>query len=355
MDATLFHAAPLPTGRAGLHARSVAIWMLACCALLVAMVVVGGVTRLTHSGLSIVEWQPFVGTVPPLDAAQWEDAFARYRATPEFRLVNRDMTLDGFKRIFWWEYGHRLLGRTIGLVFVLPLIWFLWRRRIDRALARRLALIFALGLAQGAVGWWMVQSGLVDDPKVSPLRLTAHLGIAIFIYAAMFWTALDLLAPGSCIAVLHRPHRLASPALAIAALVFLMILSGGLVAGARAGFAYNTFPLMDGRWIPHGVFGADPWFASPWRDLTTVQFDHRVLAWLLAAAIPLFWWRVQRSDAGNDAKRAAFWLLVAFALQVALGIATLVMRVPVPVAAAHQAGAVAVFTAALWVAHRLRR
>jgi cytochrome c oxidase assembly protein subunit 15 len=354
MDATLSHAAVTAEARASSHTRPVAIWLLACCALLLAMVVVGGVTRLTHSGLSIVQWQPIVGTVPPLDATEWEAAFARYQATPEFRLVNRDMTLEGFKGIFWWEYFHRLLGRGIGIVFVLPLAWFALRRRIDRPLARRLAFIFGLGLLQGAVGWWMVKSGLVDDPKVSPLRLATHLGIAVLIYAAMFWTALDLLVPtGRGIGpTAHR--RLAAPAMGIAALVFLMILSGGLVAGTRAGFAYNTFPLMDGHWIPPGLLAVDPWHASLWRDLTTVQFNHRALAWLLALLIPVFCWRVHRSDAGSGARFAAHGLLAALLVQVTLGVATLLMRVPVPVAAAHQAGAMVLFTFALWTAHRLR-
>ena len=355
MDATLPHAAVPAQAQARSNARAVAAWLLVCCALLFAMIVVGGVTRLTHSGLSIVEWKPIVGTIPPLDAAQWEEAFAKYRETPEFRLVNRDMTLEGFKGIFWWEYFHRLLGRGIGFVFLLPLAWFAVRRRIDRPLARRLGFIFGLGLVQGAVGWWMVKSGLVDDPKVSPLRLTTHLGIAFLIYAAMFWTALDLLAPDRFAGSPAGRHRLGRPAAAIAALVFLMILSGGLVAGTRAGFAYNTFPLMDGHWIPPGLLASDPWYASFWRDLTTVQFDHRVFAWLLALLIPWFWWRVQRSDAADGAKLAAHGLMAALVLQVALGIATLLMRVPVPVAACHQAGAVVLFTAALWTAHRLRR
>ena len=166
--------------------RQIAAWLLLCCAMVFAMVVVGGVTRLTHSGLSIVEWQPIVGTLPPLDDAAWEQTFDKYKQTPEFRLVNPNMTLDGFKGIFWWEYFHRLLGRTIGLVFFLPLLYFIARKYVDRALAWRLAGIFVLGGLQGAMGWYMVKSGLVDNPRVSQLRLAAHLGIAFLIFAAMF-------------------------------------------------------------------------------------------------------------------------------------------------------------------------
>src|SRR5215467_9814430 len=173
----------------------VAIWLLVCCALVFAMVVVGGITRLTHSGLSIVEWQPIVGAVPPLDDDAWREAFRKYQDTPQFRQVNPHMDLDGFKRIFWWEYVHRLLGRAIGVVFLLPLLWFIARRRIPPGLAPKLFGIFLLGAAQGALGWYMVQSGLIDDPRVSHFRLTAHLGLAFVIFGAMFWTALSLLDP----------------------------------------------------------------------------------------------------------------------------------------------------------------
>src|SRR5438093_5975377 len=215
--------------------RAVAAWLLACCALVFAMVVVGGVTRLTHSGLSIVEWQPIVGALPPLDKAGWQETFGKYKQTPEYRLVNPHMTLEGFKSIFWWEYAHRLLGRAIGAAFLLPLLWFALRRRIPRGLTWKLGGIFALGALQGALGWYMVQSGLVDNPRVSQYRLTAHLGIAFLIYAAMLWIVFDLLftRAGPVSRTLRRF------AFALAALTFVMVLSGGLVAGTRAGLAYN--------------------------------------------------------------------------------------------------------------------
>jgi len=332
------------------HNRAVAAWLLVCCALVFAMVVVGGVTRLTHSGLSIVEWQPIVGTLPPLDEAAWLEAFGKYKQTPEYRLVNPGMNLEGFKGIFWWEYVHRLLGRLIGAAFLLPLLWFALRGRIARALAWKFAAIFGLGALQGALGWYMVQSGLVDNPRVSQFRLTAHLGIAFLIYAAMLWIAFDLLfaraGPVS--------RRLRGFALALAVLVFVMVLSGGLVAGIRAGLAYNTFPLMNGRFVPPEIFSLDPWYLNFFSNMATVQFDHRLIAWLLAFLVPWFWLRVRREAAPRRAKLAADLLLGALALQIVLGIATLLLAVPVPLAAAHQAGALLVFSAALFAAHSLR-
>ncbi|MEO8135178.1 MAG: COX15/CtaA family protein, partial [Betaproteobacteria bacterium] len=232
------------SGAAHRSPRAVAVWLLACCALVFAMVVVGGVTRLTHSGLSIVEWQPIVGTLPPLNHAEWQEAFAKYRQTPEFRQVNHTMSLDEFKGIFWWEYFHRLLGRVIGIAFFVPFLWFAVRRQVDRTLSIRLAAIFVLGGLQGAMGWYMVKSGLVDDPRVSQYRLTAHLGLAFLIYAAMFRVALDVLFRRTAPPRSPATRHLRRAATALVALIFVMVLTGGLVAGIRAGFAYNTFPLM---------------------------------------------------------------------------------------------------------------
>jgi cytochrome c oxidase assembly protein subunit 15 len=338
----------------GGHAGAVAAWLFACCALVFAMVVVGGVTRLTHSGLSITEWQPIVGALPPLTDAQWNAAFAKYQATPEYIQVNRGMTLAAFKGIFWWEYFHRLLGRAIGAAFLLPLPWFAVRRRIPTGLAPRLLVILALGGVQGAMGWYMVQSGLIDDPRVSHLRLTAHLGLAFVIFAAMFWTALSLLrGPARSDAANSAPLRRA--AYALAALIFVMALSGGLVAGIRAGFAYNTFPLMNGQVVPDAIMLLDPWYLNLFNNMTTVQFDHRAIAWVLALAVPLFWWRVRASRATGNRERAGVNLMLcALVLQVVLGICTLLLVVPLPLAAAHQAGAMLFFAAALNVAHALR-
>jgi cytochrome c oxidase assembly protein subunit 15 len=331
--------------------RAIAAWLFACCAMVFAMVVVGGMTRLTHSGLSIVEWQPIVGAIPPLDDAQWEETFAKYRATPEFRVRNHDMTIEGFMGIFWWEYFHRLLGRVIGVVFFVPFVYFLSRGRIGRRLAGPLAGIFALGALQGALGWYMVKSGLVDDPRVSSLRLAAHLGLAFLIYAAMLWVALGLLNGRET--VVDRVSRRAARALAV--LVFLMVLSGALVAAIRAGYAYNTFPLMNGNWVPPEIFMIEPWWMNFVHNMATVQLVHRTLALAIAIAVACAWWIVRsRSVPGTRARRWANALAVFAALQIAVGIATLVLRVPLALAAIHQAGALILFTCAIGLAHALR-
>ena len=319
--------------------RRVAGWLLFCAALVFAMVLVGGVTRLTRSGLSIVEWRPLVGALPPLSQADWEALFARYRETPEFRLVNFQMTLEGFKGIFWWEYLHRLLGRAIGFVFLLPYLWFLLKGRLEKPLAWKLAGIFLLGAAQGAMGWIMVQSGLIEDPKVDPVRLSAHLGIALAIFAAELWIALELLAPRRT--PVDRLPR------ALPLVIFAMALSGGMVAGLRAGYAYNSFPLMNGHLVPPEVLMLEPWWRNFVYNMAAVQLVHRAFFWLLAVLVPIVWWRARDTAAGNV-------LLAAFFLQAALGITTLLLGVPVGFGAAHQGGAVLLLAAALWTAHSAR-
>ncbi|MEP7180754.1 MAG: COX15/CtaA family protein [Betaproteobacteria bacterium] len=350
------HGAPPASGpQRDATDRRIAAWLFLCCALVFAMVVVGGVTRLTHSGLSIVEWQPIVGTLPPLSEAQWQDTFARYQLTPEYKLVNHGMSLAEFKGIFWWEYFHRLLGRAIGVVFLVPLVWFVVRRQIPRGYAPLLAGIFVLGGLQGAMGWYMVQSGLVDDPRVSQFRLTAHLGLALTIFAAMQWVGLSLAHPQRAARVAPAQRFARRFAFGVAALVFVMILSGGFVAGIRAGFAYNTFPLMNGRWVPPELFMIEPWWKNFFWNMATVQFDHRLIAWALAILVPLLWWKLRSTPGLPPRARAGGHLLLALvAVQIALGIATLILVVPVPLATAHQAGAVLVLAAAVNVAHALR-
>ena len=336
------------------NARQIAGWLAACCVLVFLMVVVGGVTRLTHSGLSMVEWKPLVGTIPPLSQPDWQEVFLKYQATPEYVHVNKGMALDEFKSIFWWEYIHRLLGRAIGLVFFLPLLFFLVRRKIDGPLALKLTGIFVLGGLQGAMGWYMVKSGLVDDPRVSQYRLTAHLGLALAIYAAMLWTALDVLKPARAAANESR-RRLGRYALALAALIFLMALSGGFVAGIRAGFAYNTFPLMNGHLVPPEILMLEPWWLNLFNNMATVQFNHRMIAWLLMLLVPAFWLASRRAPLPPRARLATHFFLGMLAVQVMLGISTLLLAVPVPLAAAHQGGAVLLLTAALWTSHELLR
>jgi heme a synthase len=347
--------APVDGARAstGGTSRQVAVWLLVCCVLVFAMVVVGGVTRLTHSGLSIVEWQPIVGTVPPLSDAQWQEVFHRYQQTPEYQKVNRGMSLEAFKEIFWWEYVHRLLGRAVGLVFLLPLLYFMLRRRVDPRLAGGLVGIFLLGALQGAMGWYLVKSGLVDDPRVSQYRLTAHLGLAFLIFAAMLWTALGVLSPQ---AAGYDPGRrgLRRFATGLSALVFLMVLSGGFVAGIHAGSAYNTFPLMNGHVVPPEYLALEPWYRNLFNNMAAVQFNHRLIAWLLAILVPVFWFVSRGVSLAPRARLACNALALALALQITLGISTLLLVVPVALAAAHQAGALILFATSLWLTHELR-
>ena len=333
----------------------VAAWLFVCCALVFAMVVVGGVTRLTHSGLSIVEWQPIVGTLPPLSDADWQETFAKYKQTPQYQQVNQGMDLAGFKGIFWWEYIHRLLGRLIGVVFFLPLVWFVARREIPPGYIGWLFGIFVLGGLQGAMGWYMVKSGLVDDPRVSQFRLTAHLALAFLIFTAMFWAGLTLIHPRRAALPSQDQRSTRAWALGLPVLIFVMTLSGGFVAGIRAGFAYNTFPLMNGTFIPAEILQLEPWWRNFFWNMATVQFDHRAIAWLIAVAVPVVWWKLKTTAALPPRARVGGHLLLALVIaQIALGIATLVFVVPIPLAAAHQAGAVLVFAAALNVAHALR-
>lgn len=333
--------------RAARSTRAVVIWLLLCAALVYAVLVVGGITRLTHSGLSIVQWQPLIGALPPLSDQAWASLFEQYRATPEFKLVNHDLTLEGFKPIFWWEYAHRLLGRLIGLVFLLPLLWFIRSRIISRALAFRLAGIFALGALQGALGWYMVASGLVDNPRVSPFRLAAHLGLALLIIGAILWTAFDLSSPPA------ERRRVPVLAAAIAAAIFVMALTGGMVAGTRAGFAYNTFPLMAGAVVPAGLMRISPWYLNFVDNPATVQFVHRAIAWTLIVLVPALWWWIRHTARASTARLQSNLMLAALVLQVTLGVATLLSMVALPLAAAHQAGAVLLYASSLWTAHAL--
>ena len=335
------------------HDRQVAAWLLFCAAVVLGMILLGGVTRLTGSGLSIVEWKPLMGVVPPLTEEGWQETFDKYRQFPEYKKVNRGMSLEGFKSIFMFEYLHRLLGRLIGVLFLLPMLYFAWRGRIRQGLMPKLVVLFFLGGCQGLLGWYMVKSGLVDNPRVSQYRLTAHLGLAVAIYAWMVWLAFDLLFPASGREQSARPYG--AWAGWLVALVYLMILSGGLVAGTRAGFAYSTWPLMGDSFIPRGLYAGTPAWLDMFEDITTVQFNHRIFAYLLVILIGVFATLVYRSGAGGHARLAVVLLVLALAVQVVLGISTLLLHVPVPLAAAHQGGAMLLLTAMLFAGHVVRK
>ncbi len=354
--------------------RPIAIWLLVCCAMIFAMVVIGGITRLTWSGLSITEWRPVMGAIPPLSAAEWQAEFAKYQQTTQYRLMNGGMGLADFKAIFLWEYVHRLWGRLIGFVYLLPFLYFLIRRQIPARIAWPLAGIFLLGAAQGAVGWWMVKSGLADRIEVSQYRLTAHLALALVIYAATLWTALGLLTPslprwpgrgvtGTEVGSLPSPpaavrwgggRRWRRAGEGLLLLVCLTIVAGGFVAGLKAGLTYNTFPLMDGRFVPAGYDELAPFARNWFENVAAVQFDHRLLAETTVVAVIALWIIGQRAALPRRPRLALHLLLAAALLQVSLGIWTLLLVVPVPLGAAHQAGAVLLLTAALVFRHSLR-
>jgi len=323
--------------------RAIGVWLLCCCLVLLALVMLGGATRLTESGLSIVDWRPVTGILPPLGQAQWQAEFARYQQSPQYQTVNHGMALADFKLIFWYEYGHRLLARLLGLVFALPLAWFWLRGAVPQHLKRPLLGVLALGALQGWMGWYMVKSGLVDIPRVSHFRLAAHLSLALAIYTCMFWLATRTLWPA--------PER-ARPAprwgwwlLGWAALT---IVYGAFVAGLRAGLMFNTFPTMGGHWIPPGLGAFEP----AWRNLVEnpvmVQFVHRLLALSLAFGVALLWWKGRTADLPAAQRRAQHGLLAAVLLQLTLGIATLLLHVPVWLGTLHQGGAVIVLSALLW-------
>jgi cytochrome c oxidase assembly protein subunit 15 len=373
--------------REGWEHGVVALWLFACCALIFLMVVVGGVTRLTLSGLSITEWQPVVGVVPPLSAADWSAAFAKYQEIPEYRAVHFAMSLDEFKSIYWWEYAHRLLGRLIGVAFAGPFVWFLVCGRLPRRLVPPLSGILLLGFAQGGLGWYMVESGLADRIEVSQYRLVAHLALALAIYAAILWVALGIVRepPRSVqsfpLAGLDPAIHVSNPAAegvgvkhrgsistlvdpgwgwrragdAVLCLVALTIVAGGFVAGTRAGLTYNTFPLMDGRLIPEGYAQLRPFILNWFENIAAVQFDHRLLAVATAMVILLVWAAGWRALLPRPVGAALHGLFAIGLLQVALGIATLLLVVPTPLAAAHQAGAVLLLTAALVFRHTMRK
>ncbi len=328
------------------HARAVRLWLYAVAALVLAMVLVGGATRLTESGLSITEWKPVMGVLPPLSDHAWQAAFEKYQAIPQYREINRGMSLDAFKTIYWWEWTHRLLGRVIGAAFLLPFLFFLWRGAVAPSLRPLLWFIFGLGALQGAVGWWMVASGLADRVEVSQYRLATHLLLACLIYVALMFTARRMderAAPAFAL-----PGRIRAGALALLVLVLAQIYLGALVAGLRAGYAYNTWPLIDGALVPDAarLFFDTPLWRNFFENILTVQFDHRLLAYAIFAVALLH--AIDTAGAVKDraVRAGAFVLFAAVLLQVALGIATLVWVVPLPLALLHQAMAMLVLTVA---------
>lgn len=319
-------------------APQVRLWLYSIAFLVFCMVVVGGATRLTESGLSITEWQPVLGVLPPLSEADWTAAFEKYKLTPQFKIQNADMSLGDFKFIYWWEWAHRFLGRFIGVAFAVPLIYFTFARKIELKLWPRLLALFVLGGAQGALGWYMVSSGLIDRVDVSQYRLAAHLTLAAFVYAAIFWIAKGV----------GKLRRYPSSfddwfAVFLVALILLQIAAGGFVAGLDAGQGYSTWPKMDGQWIPAGLSQMMPGWKNLFENAMTVQFDHRSLAYLILAATIVHAWRSFTMPA----------MILAYAVftQACLGVLTLLLHVQLAIALVHQAGAMIVLVTAIWNLH----
>jgi len=324
--------------------RPIAIWLLGVAALVALMVVVGGLTRLTESGLSITEWKPVTGSIPPLSAEVWQEEFDKYRQIPQYQLVNKGMSLDEFKTIYWWEWGHRFLGRLIGLAFFVPFVWFMATGRLRGRLAWVCAGLFVLGGLQGFMGWYMVASGLTQRVSVSQYRLAAHLGLAFLIFAALVWVAMDILRGTA-----HQVSR--SWVMwtgGLAALVYVQIVLGAFVAGLDAGMIYNTWPFMDGAFIPNGLYSGP---AAAFEQQLTVQFNHRMVAYLLAVVTVVFCWRVVAARADRLQRRAAMWFATAISVQILIGIWTLVAVVPIWLGGLHQFGAVIVLGVAMLQLH----
>jgi len=340
--------APAPHGAA--VARAIGLWLWCVAGLVFAMVLVGGATRLTESGLSIVEWKPVTGAIPPLADADWQAEFTKYKTIPQYERLNRGMSLEEFKTIYWWEWGHRLLGRLIGVVFILPFLWFLWRRAIDRRLGLALAGVFALGALQGAVGWWMVASGLAERVSVSQYRLAFHLTLACMIYAALVWAAdRTLFGPASGQAIRPTaPQRLRRSACALLVLVIMQIYLGALVAGLRAGLIYNTWPLIDGSFIPSSanLFFDQPLWRNFFENALTVQFDHRVMAYGLSVLALAHALDAHRHGRGKPLATSAGFVAAALLAQAGIGVMTLTHGVPIGIALLHQAMALVVLTGA---------
>ena len=326
--------------------RAVGLWLMAIAAVIMAMVTIGGLTRLTGSGLSITEWDPIMGAIPPLTDMQWADAFAKYQRIPQYLAEHQGMSLEDFQDIFWWEWTHRFLGRFLGVLFIVPFAFFAWKGAIKKAEWPRFVILFLLGGFQGFIGWWMVESGLETRISVSQYRLAIHLGAAILLLGAILWIALEYIRD------LKNPQTRPCRVFGLAALVYLQMLLGALVAGLHAGLIYNTWPDMDGRVFPEGAFAIKPWWLNPFENPGLAQFDHRIGAYIVAAMAAYVYAKGIRLS--GSAKKSAKTVAAFTAAQIGLGIGMLLLQVPEGMAAFHQVLAAALFCATIWHAYELR-
>ncbi|RED49643.1 COX15/CtaA family protein [Aestuariispira insulae] len=333
--------------------RAVGIWLGICALMVFIMMQVGAVTRLTESGLSMAEWRPLIGWLPPITQAEWERVFALYRQTSQYQLMNEGMALSEFKTIFFWEYFHRLWGRLIGLVYALPFFFFLLRGWIPQEHKKHLWILLVLGGLQGVIGWWMVKSGFVDRVEVSQYRLAVHLGMAVFILGYLFWMAFAFLFPveEGRKPVARSFRRVGALAHAV---IFFTVVSGAFVAGLNAGLVYNEWPLMGGGLVPEDYWSESPLWLNLFENVSAVQFNHRIMAYITTATVAGLWIWSRSQDLAPRARLSVNCLSAMVAIQVALGIATLLHFVPIPLAVAHQAGAGLTFILSLWVLKELR-
>lgn len=335
--------------------RLIAYWLIFFSMLVFTMIVVGGVTRLTDSGLSMVEWKPITGIIPPMNEVEWQAEFDKYKQYPEYKINNADMTLSDFKGIFALEYIHRVIGRLLGMLFFGVFLYLAIRKRIHKQVVPKIIISFVLGGLQGLMGWYMVKSGLSKDPDVSQYRLAAHLFLALLIYAYMLWVAWSLLQSSPQNAWQANTQKLRRLLRMTTAVILLMIFSGAILAGKDAGMVYNTFPLMNGDFFPPDLFReGKPFFWNFTENVTTIQFDHRIIAYVLMIMVPLTWWKATRLTLTPKTKFAFNLLLMVFVIQIILGVTTLIYVVPVSLASLHQAFAILVFTVALYLNHQLR-
>ena len=334
--------------------RAIFIWLIALCILIFCMILLGGATRLTHSGLSMVEWHPILGILPPINESDWAEEFKKYQQFPEYKKINFGLSLAEFKRIYLFEYSHRVLGRFLAVAFVIPFGYFLIRRALKRTFLCKLLIIPFLGICQGVLGWYMVKSGLVDRPDVSPYRLAAHLGLAVIIYGYIFLLAVSIYSSRKPVnSLMQMPIILKIVTSGAAVMVFLTILAGAFVAGNDAGLAYNTFPLMDGRFIPGDIFSYHPWWRNMFENVALVQLIHRLLASVTAIVVIGLWLAARKFSFASRVRLSFIVWAIFVLLQFLIGIMTLVLFVPIWLGIVHQAGAILVFSAAVWCWYEL--
>ena len=325
-----------------IYKKSIMVWLISLTAMVFIIVIIGGLTRLTDSGLSMVDWQPILGTIPPLSKNQWLNVFSDYKLTPEFMYVNKNMSLDEFKYIFWWEWFHRFFARLIGLVFVIPFIYFLIKKNLNSFFYKRFSIIFILGLIQAFVGWWMVKSGLVDDPYVSPYRLTFHLTTAVIIYALLFWTSIEYYHLKSVRFMKFNSKNILIFISII--LVFISILSGGFMAGSHAGQSFNTYPLMNGKIIPDDIYLEDLGFLNIFENTVTINFNHRWIATIAFCYTFSFFTYLIFNKFINISNLIIFSVLIILSLQFLLGIMTLLSNVAIHYGSLHQSNSIALLS-----------